>query len=235
MSAPDVLHVAGQRWVVRRFGDRAAVLDPLRPGTGAYSRDHDPLLTAAWLRSRLAVGVDVVPGAQSVTVRVGRGDPVALLRALDRASSADGEPAEPRRETPGGPPVELAPPVVIPVVFDGPDLTDVAQQAGLTIDEVVAIHTSTTFTVRFHGFAPGFGYLGDLPTELRLPRRAEPRTSVPAGSVAIADRYCGIYPRASPGGWHLIGRTGVQLFDPTRDEPALLSAGRQVRFSTVAP
>ena len=126
--------------------------------------------------------------------------------------------------------------VEIPVVYggpDGPDLDDVARAVGLTSDEVVRLHGEPTYLVYMIGFSPGFPYLGRLPDALRLPRRPTPRTRVPAGSVAIADVFTGAYPQETPGGWHLLGRTWRQLFDPDRDDPALLRPGDRVRFVAV--
>ncbi len=112
----------------------------------------------------------------------------------------------------------------------GPDLLDVAKRTGLTPDEVIQAHASVDYTCFFLGFAPGFAYLGVLPPELELPRRGEPRTRVPAGSVAIAGRQTAVYPSATPGGWHLIGRTGAPLWDVQRDPPTLIAPGDLVRF-----
>jgi TIGR00370 family protein len=118
----------------------------------------------------------------------------------------------------------------IPVVYDGPDLQWVAQQTGMTVEEVAKAHSEPLYTVFMVGFLPGFPYMGELPKTLQLPRRAEPRTKVPAGAVAIAGAQTGIYPCESPGGWHLIGTTPTRLFDVAKKEPALLSAGMKVRF-----
>ena len=123
--------------------------------------------------------------------------------------------------------------VEIPVRYggeDGPDLDEVAERLGLTPDEVVAIHAGRTYRVFMLGFVPGFAYLGRLPSRLVLPRRATPRARVPAGSVAIADAQTAVYPTATPGGWHLIGRTDEVLWDPTDDSPARLAPGDHVRF-----
>jgi KipI family sensor histidine kinase inhibitor len=116
------------------------------------------------------------------------------------------------------------------VTYDGPDLADVASHTGLSEDEIVAAHTGSTWTVAFGGFAPGFAYLVGGDQRLAVPRRESPRTSVPAGSVGLAGEFSGIYPRSSPGGWQLIGRTDVVMFDVDRDPPALLTPGAQVRF-----
>lgn len=113
---------------------------------------------------------------------------------------------------------------------DGPDLDDVAAQLALTPRDVVALHVAPVYRVMIIGFAPGFPYLGPLPAALVRPRRATPRTAVPAGSVAIAAEYSGIYPAQLPGGWHLLGRTETALFDPHADPPSLLQPGDGVRF-----
>lgn len=128
--------------------------------------------------------------------------------------------------------------VEIPVRYGGeygPDLEEVANRNGLSPDDVVRLHTSAEYRVYMLGFAPGFAYLGGLPDAIATPRRAEPRTSVPAGSVGIGGSQTGIYPIASPGGWQLIGRTPVRLFDATRDPPTLLAVGDMVRFRVIEP
>jgi inhibitor of KinA len=118
----------------------------------------------------------------------------------------------------------------IPVVYDGPDMEAVSAVLGLDVAKIVEIHTRPIYRVFLVGFVPGWGYLGPLPEELELPRRQVPRTKVPAGSVAIAGRQTGIYPLATPGGWHLIGRTVVKLFLPDSDPPCLFRAGDRVKF-----
>lgn len=122
------------------------------------------------------------------------------------------------------------PETVIPVVYDGPDLTEVSQRTGLSEAEVIARHAGRSYHVYLVGFAPGWAYLGDLDPSLVLPRRPAPRQRVPAGAVAIAGAQTGVYPFAIPGGWHLIGRTDTRMFDPTRPDPALLHSGGRVRF-----
>lgn len=114
-----------------------------------------------------------------------------------------------------------------------PDLAEVAERAGFSVDEVVRIHSGTRFHVYMVGFVPGFPYMGDLPASLSLPRRTDPRVRVPAGSIATAVGQTAIYPVESPGGWHLIGATPVRLFDPAAAAPALLSPGDQVRFDPI--
>ncbi|MEO8351284.1 MAG: 5-oxoprolinase subunit PxpB [Chthoniobacteraceae bacterium] len=123
--------------------------------------------------------------------------------------------------------------VEIPVCYEGdfaPDLEDVARHAAMTMAEVIQLHTSAEYHVHCLGFSPGFPYLGGLPSALATPRRAHPRTRVPAGAVGIGGKQTGIYPSASPGGWNLIGRSPVRLFDPSSEPPALLRAGDIVRF-----
>ena len=118
----------------------------------------------------------------------------------------------------------------IEVVYDGPDLEDVAARVGLTPGKVADLHASVELEVLFCGFAPGFAYLGDLPEALHVERLATPRTRTPRGSVAIAGSMSGIYPADLPGGWPVIGHTSVALFDPRREPPALLQPGDRVRF-----
>jgi inhibitor of KinA len=124
----------------------------------------------------------------------------------------------------------------VPVCYEGecaPDLAEVARLTRLTTADVVALHSGTRFHVYMLGFLPGFPYMGDLPTELALPRRADPRLRVPAGSISIATTLTAIYPYESPGGWHLIGATPIRLFDPERARPALLAPGDAVIFDTI--
>lgn len=162
---------------------------------------------------------EVVPAARTVLVQAGPGADLTALRAVLVDIGDDHDTV-----------AQLPAPVELTVDFDGPDLGDVAAACGRTTDAVVALVTGTTFTAAFTGFAPGFAYLTGLPAVLALPRRPQPRTRVPAGSLAIADTYAAVYPRASPGGWHLLGHTDSTLFDPDRDVPALIAAGAVVRF-----
>lgn len=126
------------------------------------------------------------------------------------------------------------PTVLVPTVYDGADLAEVAGRWGVSVAEAVRIHTGCEYRVGFCGFAPGFAYLTGLPEQLAVPRRATPRTRVPAGSVALAGAYTGVYPAASPGGWHLLGRTGLPLWDVAREPAALLAPGTRVRFTEVS-
>ena len=159
--------------------------------------------------------VELVPAARTVLVA---GD-----RLPDLAGLLEGLAGEPAGEP--GPLVE------IPVAYDGPDLADVAGLTGLTAAEVARRHAAADYTVAFCGFAPGFGYLTGLPAELHVPRRSTPRAAVAAGAVGIAGEFAGVYPRRSPGGWQLVGRTDAVLWDPDRDPPALLAPGTRVRFA----
>lgn len=122
---------------------------------------------------------------------------------------------------------------LVPVRYDGPDLVEVAQRTGLQVSEVIARHTARSYEVYLLGFVPGFAFLGELDPALVLPRRAPPRQRVPAGSVAIAGAQTGIYPLETPGGWHLLGRTDLTLFDPLRNPAALFQVGDRVRFEAL--
>ncbi|WP_279331343.1 allophanate hydrolase subunit 1 [Streptomyces sp. OS603R] len=187
------------------------------------SGEEAQALHAALLRRRAEGSLtarEIVPAARTVLLD-GLPDPARL--AAELAS----------RPVPQVPP-RAAGTVEIPVRYDGPDLTDVAAHWGVGAAEVARIHADAEFHVAFCGFAPGFGYLTGLPAGHEVPRRSTPRTSVPAGSVALAGPYTGVYPRSSPGGWQLIGTTDVVLWDHTREPAALLSPGTRVRFVPVA-
>jgi KipI family sensor histidine kinase inhibitor len=164
---------------------------------------------------------EIVPAARTVLLD-GLDAPARLAAELTAA------------ELPSAPPRASAV-VEIPVRYDGPDLGDVAAHWGVPESEVARIHAETEFRVAFCGFAPGFGYLTGLPPRYGVPRRATPRTAVPAGSVALAGPYTGVYPRSSPGGWQLIGTTDIVLWDHARVPAALLSPGTRVRFVPFAP
>jgi KipI family sensor histidine kinase inhibitor len=164
--------------------------------------------------------VDIVPAATTVLVVIAEKTGIATLRQAlaTLPAAAAGEVARSDQV------------IEIPVRYDGPDITEVAELTGLSIPEVIAAHTGTDWRVAFGGFAPGFAYLSWGDQRLAVPRRKEPRTSVPSGSVALAGEFSAIYPRASPGGWQLIGRTDVVVFDIDRDPPALLQPDAVVRF-----
>jgi KipI family sensor histidine kinase inhibitor len=178
---------------------------------------HDALAGA-----RLPGVVELVPAARTVLVRFDPGitgaRPLgAAIGLLDVAADTDraGELVE------------------IPVVYDGADLEDVAALTGLTVAEVVRRHTAVIHDVAFTGFAPGFAYLSGGDPALVVPRRDSPRTAIPAGSVGLAGEFSGVYPRSSPGGWQLLGRTDQPMWDESRSEPALLRPGMRVRFVAV--
>jgi inhibitor of KinA len=127
--------------------------------------------------------------------------------------------------------------IEVPVCYDSEfadDLEEVARHAGLSADEVIKRHSSATYRVSCVGFTPGFPYLSGLPPALATPRRSSPRKEIPAGAVAIGGTQTGIYPRKSPGGWHIIGRTPLRLFDVERQPPALFRAGDHVRFRRIS-
>jgi len=167
--------------------------------------------------------LDVVPAARTVLVILdGPREQEPVRRRLLRMRVAEGERV-----------IERASEAVIEVCYDGPDLAEVARLTGLTAREVIAAHTRTPWRVGFSGFAPGFAYLVDGDPRLRVPRRSDPRTAVPAGSVALADEFSAVYPRRSPGGWQLIGHTDAVLWDLERPDPALLTRGMRVRFRAV--
>ena len=189
-------------------GDRALLveLDDLDQVLGYYTA-----LTA----DAPADVVDIVPAARTVLVTT-TGDLAALSRTLHELT-----PTRDSRTT--GDLIE------IPVIYDGADLGDVADLIGCSQDDVIARHTADEWTVAFCGFAPGFGYLTSTDT-WNIPRRSSPRTKVPAGAVALAGEFSGVYPRESPGGWQLIGRTTAKIFDQERDPAALFHPGRRVRF-----
>ncbi len=205
-------------------GDRGLLVE--------FAPDHSPEINALVrgadaALSRLPGVVETVPAFRSVLLVY---DPLAVGfdELVERATSA-AQSARPAAEDSG----TL---IEVPVAYggaSGPDLEAVAQATGLSAAEVVRLHTEPTYHVHMLGFAPGFPYLGLLPSPLRLPRRATPRPRVPAGSVGIADAFTGIYPQETPGGWHLLGRTPLRLFDPARTDPCLLRPGDRVRFVTM--
>ncbi|MBM7770704.1 KipI family sensor histidine kinase inhibitor [Actinokineospora baliensis] len=170
--------------------------------------------------------IELVPAARTVLASFEPGS--AGLRqvqeVLDRADLSS-------------PPAAGSAEVVLPVVYEGLDIELVAETAGLSVEEAVALHSGAVYTVAFCGFAPGFAYLTGLPEPLCQPRLETPRTRVPAGSVGVAGEFTGIYPRASPGGWRLVARLAddaAALFDATREPAALLSPGDRVRFEVAS-
>ncbi len=193
---------------VRAAGQRGALLE--------LADNAAAVRVARRLVSQCPSLIDVVPGHR--TVLVTWDDEPEELMTLAEAALRDDQAAL------TGASVE------IPVRYDGPDLDEVARLTALSPEDVAARHLRAEYVVAFLGFAPGFAYLLGGDERLRVERRAEPRELVPAGSVALAGPYSGIYPRELPGGWQLIGSTTTVLFDPARRPPALLAAGDRVRF-----
>ncbi len=210
---------AGDTAVVVRFEER------IDPGINARAMD----LAAAMAAAALAGVRDVVPSFCAVTVHFDpvRTDAVALFERL--ASEA--------RRAPGGSGVAARDVVEVPVCYGGelgPDLPAVASFAELTERQVVEVHAGVSYRVYMLGFAPGFAYLGEVDPRIAMPRRPTPRLRVPAGAVAVAGPQTGIYPFESPGGWNLIGRTPLRMFDAARRPPSLLAPGDRVEFRPVS-
>ncbi|MBF6334932.1 allophanate hydrolase subunit 1 [Nocardia abscessus] len=210
---------------IRAAGDRALLITPQR-------RDMVAKLVAA-LRDRPVPGVqDLLPAAETVLLTLDSPrDGEAVRRALTTlliALHAEQSSGVSRGTLPDN--AFGLEPVSIPVRYDGADLDDVARLLELTTAEVIAAHTSTVWRCAFVGFAPGFGYLESPDGRLSVPRRAQARTSIPAGAVALAGGYSAVYPRSTPGGWQLIGTTDLRMWDVERDPPALIRAGATVRF-----
>ncbi len=205
---------------VRHVSDGALLVE--FPDASDEDANRSAVALAGWLSSRPSRPDDAVPGARTLFCAFdpGRISPEDFEREIEAASVAPAEAAwaSAGREH------------VIDVAYGGPDLDGVARRAGLTAEEVCARHAGSDYRVAFLGFAPGFAYLTGLPLQLAAPRLSTPRPRVPAGSVALAGRYSGIYPAESPGGWNLIGRANLRLFDPDRDPTALLAPGDRVRF-----
>lgn len=175
--------------------------------------------TAALRAAALPDVVDVVPAARSVLLHLsGRLTPAVAAVLVTELAPLPADEALAAGE------------LVVPVTYDGPDLAEVARLTGLSVEQVVRAHVESDWRVGFVGFAPGFGYLVGGDPRLTVARRADPRTRVPAGAVALATGYSAVYPRSSPGGWQLIGRTDLALWDDQREPPALMVPGRRVRF-----
>jgi KipI family sensor histidine kinase inhibitor len=200
---------------VREAGERAWLLEW---GGDEQEANAKARAAAAALRAGRAPGLlDAVPAARTLLVLGGPEFDASPLAALE---------AEPPAALPGPAPraheIRFAP--------DGADRDEVAARCGLSPEAFLRVFTGLTFTVGFLGFQPGFAYLYGLPLAFHLPRRPSPRTFVPAGSVALAGPYVGIYPGATPGGWNLVGTTAQRLFDLRGDPPFLFSPGDTVRF-----
>jgi KipI family sensor histidine kinase inhibitor len=207
-------------WAVRAVGRRSLLVDAAGRSPAALAARY-----ADAADRRGVVPSDVVVGAATVLV-IGA-DPSGLAALAEVL----GEVAVDTLDEPAGDRDD--PEIEIPVRYDGEDLDEVARMVDLTTGEVVDLHSGAAYRAAFMGFAPGFAYLLGLPETLVLGRRSQPRSVVPAGSVAVADTYSAVYPRSTPGGWHLLGTTDTVLFDPDRRPPALLTAGCRVRFAEV--
>jgi KipI family sensor histidine kinase inhibitor len=194
------------------------------------SRDlsHEVLRIAETLQSAPMID-EVVPAYASLTLFY---DPLAVTYA--ELLEVIGPLVERSQLDPAAATTDAPRTVHIPVRYDGEDLAEVAERTGHSLNEVVALHSEREYHVYIIGFVPGFAYLGELHPSLVLPRRSAPRKRVPAGSVAIAEAQTGVYPFSTPGGWHLIGRTDVKMFDSTSSEPALLRVGDRVVFDPVS-
>jgi KipI family sensor histidine kinase inhibitor len=202
------------------YGDRALLLE--------FTDTAEVLAWAAVIRDAGLPGVvDVVPASRTVLVTLA--SPRDQERVRQRLGTLRVDPVaaqESKRR-------RRRPDVTLDVVYDGDDLDAVAELTGLSPAEVIAAHTASVYRVGFAGFAPGFAYLVDGDPRLHVPRRTEPRTKVPAGSVGLAGEFCGVYPRETPGGWQLIGRTDAVLWDVNRDDPALLVPGMWIQFRSI--
>ena len=208
-------------------GDQAVVVelgDDISPETNRRVRD----LTAAVDRAAVAGVYDLMPTYRSLLIYY---DPLTI------SYSSLKEKLEDIEENVDEAALDSPQVVRIPTLYGGefgPDLEFVAQNAGISTDEVVDIHSGADYLIYMMGFSPGFPYLGGLSEKLHTPRLQTPRTEIPAGSVGIAESQTGVYPVASPGGWRLIGRTPVKMFDQNNEPPSLLSAGDYIRFVPLA-
>ncbi|MEV4563972.1 allophanate hydrolase subunit 1 [Nonomuraea sp. NPDC049419] len=202
--------------MIRTAGEHGLLVE-----TGSLELSHR--VDAALRAARPAGVVEIVPGPATVLVVAPGADQGRLrarLESVVREESGKTAAGEGRER----------PVVTIPVVYDGADLESVAELAGISVAEVIDRHTGRELVVGWLGFAPGFAYLTGLDPVLEMPRLDTPRTSVPAGSVAVAGPYSAVYPTASPGGWRLLGRTSVRVWDVSADPPSLFRPGTRVRF-----
>ncbi|MGX9670148.1 5-oxoprolinase subunit B family protein [Mycobacterium sp. HM-7] len=204
---------------VRNYGDQALLLE--------FNSTAEVL---AWTDTLHAAGLpgvlDIVPASRTILVKLAAPRyQIPTAQRLSKLHPMESGPSEAGTST--------QPDVIIDVVYDGTDLDEVAKLTGLAPDEVVAAHTGSLWRVAFGGFTPGFAYLVGGDERLQVPRRSEPRTRVPAGSVALAGEFAGVYPRETPGGWQLIGRTDAELWDIEREQPALLAPGMCVQFRAI--
>lgn len=219
MSLTTEIKAPGALGTVHDYGDQALLLE--------FDSTADVLAwTDTLTRAALPGVVDIVPASRTVLMKLD--GPRYLAPTRQRLGKLHPEQSVTEDRTAD------EPNTVIEVTYDGADLDAVAELTGLSTAEVIAAHTGTLWRVGFGGFAPGFAYLVGGDPRLQVPRRDEPRTRVPAGSVSLAGEFSGVYPRESPGGWQLIGRTDAALFDVTRDKPALLTPGMTVAFREIS-
>lgn len=208
------------------MGDRAVLID-LGSGIDPQVSQMLRILLAVLDRQPLPGIIDLIPAYSSMTIVY---DPLVMEPDQLIQRIRDIWPGLDSRDVPAAKTVE------IPVVYGGergPDLEWTAKYCGLSPEEVIAIHAGTSYLVYMIGFTPGYPYMGEVPAAIAVPRFETPRTFVPQGSVAIAQRQTGIYPVSSPGGWRIIGWTPVTMFTPQRRPPSLLTMGDQVRFIPV--
>ena len=214
--------------VIRHLGDRGLLVE-LGSGIDPAVNRRVQQLQQRLLRENIGGVVETVPAYSSLLVVYDplRAAPAALKRQIAGLCRFDDSAPREKRAV-----------FEIPVVYGGeagPDLDAVAAYHGLAREDVIRLHSGSVYRVYMIGFTPGYPYMGELPEALNTPRRDTPRTHIPKGSVAIAQRQTGIYPVVSPGGWQIIGRTPVELFDARREVPSLLAMGDQVRFIPVSP
>jgi KipI family sensor histidine kinase inhibitor len=206
---------------IRDYGDQALLLE--------FDNTIEVLAWTEVIRDANLLGVlDIVPASRTVLIKLA--GPRYQAPTRQRLANLRLDTAEVGKiAAPDGGSAD----VVIDVVYDGADLDEVARLTGMTAAQVVEAHSARPWRVGFSGFAPGFAYLVGADDRLRVPRRPEPRTKVPVGSVGLAGEFSGVYPRESPGGWQLIGHTDAVLWDIERDTPALLTPGMWVQFRAV--
>jgi len=222
------MHTAARAMKIVPLGDSAVLIE-----VGNDAAKVRAVGNALGHQKRAGV-FDIVPSFSTVAVYYdpvewAKGEPARPFEALsawilDTAKNAVNARAVPGNER------------IIPVCYggeNGPDLIELAAAKGMTTDEVVQLHSGATYEVRAIGFSPGFPYLAGLPEALHMPRKSSPRTVVPVGSVGIGGTQTGIYTLATPGGWHLLGRTPLRLFCPEEDDPAWLKVGDKVRFEPI--
>ena len=216
LAHPDPLRIAA-------YGQEATIIDGLPARMAAPLRDA---VLQACVAHTIVVG-DVVVGARSVVVTHDSRDARRVRDVLEQCALQMTQIAA-ASSVPQSPLVEIA------VRYDGDDLHAVAEHTGLRVREVIELHSNAQYEVEFCGFAPGFAYLVGLPAILHVPRRTTPRPKVPPGAVAIANAYTAVYPRESPGGWHLVGVTTHEMWNLQRTTPAALTPGMRVRFREVS-